>query len=227
LNKVTVFLPMRKGSQRIKNKNIKDFSRIKGGLSFIKISQLLKVESISRIVISTDDDEVKILAKSFNNDKIIIDERPEKLATSETSTDDLIEYIPTIIKSGIVLWTHVTSPFVDEFMYQNMIQSYFNNLGSHDSLMSVTKIQKFIWSDGEPLNYDKSKEKWPRTQTLAPIFEINSGVFLADIGIYKEFKDRIGSNPYLYKLDGKEAFDIDWEDDFEIAEILWSKYGGL
>ena len=157
MNKVTVFLPMRKGSQRIKNKNIRDFSGIKGGLSFIKISQLLKVESISRIVISTDDDEVKILAKSFNNDKIIIDERPEKLATSETSTDDLIEYIPTIIKSSVVLWTHVTSPFVDEFMYQNMIQSYFNNLDSHDSLMSVTKIQKFIWSDGEPLNYNKSK----------------------------------------------------------------------
>ena len=112
-------------------------------------------------------------------------------------------------------------------MYQNMIQSYFNNLGSHDSLMSVTKIQKFIWSSGEPLNYDKSKEKWPRTQTLAPIFEINSGVFLADIGIYKEFKDRVGSNPYLYKLDDKEAFDIDWEGDFDIAEILWSKYGRL
>ena len=72
MNKVTVFLPMRKGSQRIKNKNIRDFSGIKGGLSFIKISQLLKVESISKIVISTDDDEIKILAKSFNNDKIII-----------------------------------------------------------------------------------------------------------------------------------------------------------
>ena len=56
MNKVTVFLPMRKGSQRIKNKNIRDFSGIKGGLSFIKISQLLKVESISRIVISTDDE---------------------------------------------------------------------------------------------------------------------------------------------------------------------------
>jgi CMP-N-acetylneuraminic acid synthetase len=218
---------MRKGSDRVKNKNIRDFAGISGGLCFIKISQLLKVKYISKIIISTNDEDIKNLALSFNSDRLIIDERPEELATSETSTDDLIKYIPKIIKNGVVLWTHVTSPFVNEFLYQNMIQSYFNNLGSHDSLMSVTKIQKFIWSDGEPLNYDKSKEKWPRTQTLAPIFEINSGVFLADIDIYKEFKDRIGRNPCLYKLDGKEAFDIDWEDDFEIAEILWSKYGGL
>ncbi len=225
--KVTAFLPMRKGSQRVKNKNIKDFAGIKGGLTFIKISQLLKVKRIEKIIISTNDDEVKKIAKSFNNKRIIIDNRPEELATSITSTDDLIKYVPSIIEDGIVLWTHVTSPFVDDNIYNDCLDSYDTNIYKNDSLMSVTKVQKFFWDEKQPLNYDKSKEKWPRTQTIAPMFEINSGLFITDIEIYRNIHDRIGNSPILYQLEEKKAFDIDWKDDFEIAEILWEKYGKL
>jgi CMP-N-acetylneuraminic acid synthetase len=209
---------MRKGSQRVKNKNTKDFSCIKGGLTFIKISQLLKVESIYKIIISTNDRKVKDIALSFQSKKIILDDRAECLASSSTSTDDLIKYIPSIIKNEVVLWTHVTSPFVDENLYKRMIENYFKH---SDALMSVTKIQKFLWSNDRPMNYSKSKEKWPRTQTIEPIYEINSGAFIADIKIYQKLNDRIGNKPYLYELSVKQAFDIDWEEDFKMAEILW------
>ena len=227
MNKITVFLPMRKSSQRVKNKNIKDFAAIKGGLTFIKISQLLKVDLIDKIIVSTNDDEVKNIARSFNSSKIIIDDRPEYLADSSTSTDELINYVPTIVDSGIVLWTHVTSPFVNEKLYKNMIQFYLKNLEQYDSLMSVTKVQKFLWDDNGPINYDRKKEKWPRTQTIKPLYEVNSGAFIADIEVYKKYNDRMGQSPFLYELDEKEAFDIDWEVDFEIAEILWEKYGKI
>jgi CMP-N-acetylneuraminic acid synthetase len=224
---VIAFLPMRKGSQRVKNKNIKDFSNIKGGLTFIKITQLLKSKNISTIIVSTNDEEVKSIALSFNDERIIIDNRPEKLASSDTSTDDLIKYVLSIVKNDIVLWTHVTSPFVSEEFYDDMIKKYFENIGNYDSLMSVTKIQKFLWNNKKPINYDKSKEKWPRTQTLEPVYEVNSGAFIADIEVYKNLNDRVGKKPFLYELSEKKAFDIDWEDDFEIAEILWNKYGKL
>jgi CMP-N-acetylneuraminic acid synthetase len=223
LNKVIVFLPMRKGSQRVKNKNIKNFANIKGGLTFIKISQLLKTKLISKIIISTNDKEVKDIALSFKSDKIIIDDRPEYLASSSTSTDDLIKYIPSIINNATVLWTHVTSPFVDDKLYDDMIEKYFENIKTNDSLISVTKIQKFLWNISNPINYDKTIEKWPRTQTIEPIYEVNSGAFIADISVYKRMDDRIGKKPFLYELSSKEAFDIDWKDDFEIAEVLWSK----
>ncbi len=227
MNKVIAFLPCRQGSQRVKNKNIKPFSGIEKGLIYIKLTQLLKVEKIKQIVVSTNDIEVKRIAETFKNSKIIIDNRSEELASSETSTDDLIKYVPHIINSGIVLWTHVTSPFVDENIYNDMIEKYFENKDKVDSLMSVTKLQKFLWNNHEPINYDRSIEKWPRTQTIEPIYEINSGVFIANIDIYKTLEDRVGNKPYLYELSEKEAFDIDWEDDFDIAEVLWSKYGKI
>ena len=226
MSKVTVFLPMRKGSQRIKNKNIKDFAGVKGGLTFIKLSQLLNVENIENIIVSTDDKEVKEIANSFKSSKIIVDDRPTHLATSETSTDELIDYVPNIIESGTVLWTHVTSPFITEDIYNSAINHYFKNIDKNDSLMSVTKIQKFLWDKNKPITYDRKKEKWPRTQTIEPVYEINSGIFIANIDLYKKYNDRIGATPFMYELNEKESYDIDWEENFEIAEILWKKYNG-
>jgi len=227
VSRVVVFLPMRKGSQRVKNKNIKDFSGVEGGLTFIKISQLLKAKKIDKIIVSTNDEEVKNIALSFRDKKIVINDRPNHLASSATSTDSLIKYVPNIIENGVVLWTHVTSPFVNEKIYDDMIECYFNNLYKFDSLMSVTKIQKFIWGKEKPISYDKAREKWPRTQKIKPIYEINSGAFMADVEVYKSLNDRVGEKPFFYELSDKQAFDIDWQDDFDIAEILWNKYGKL
>jgi CMP-N-acetylneuraminic acid synthetase len=92
--------------------------------------------------------------------------------------------------------------------------------------MSVTEIQKFIWNEYGPITYDSNKEKWPRTQTLSPLYEINSGIFLADISTYQNQQNRIGKNPFFFKLDSKMALDIDWKDDFDIAEALWLKQHG-
>ena len=39
--------------------------------------------------------------------------------------------------------------------------------------------QKFIWKESEPINYNRNLEKWPKTQTIEPLWEVNSGIFLA------------------------------------------------
>ena len=65
-DKVTFFLPTRKGSERVKNKNTRTFAGIEGGILKIKIGQLLQVERVSSIVISTNDLETIAVAKSFN-----------------------------------------------------------------------------------------------------------------------------------------------------------------
>ena len=191
MNNIVAFLPMRKGSERVPNKNIKTFANINGGLAFIKIQQLLKVKAIDKIIVSTNDADVKKIASSFNSNKIVIINRSEDLSSSDTSTDDLIKYVPTIINSGVILWTHVTSPFIDNVMYDDMINSYLNNIHKYDSLMSVTMIRKFLWSNNKPINYDRSKEKWPKTQTIKPVYEVNSGAFIASIDIYRDLNDSV------------------------------------
>lgn len=223
--KITAFLPCRAGSERVPKKNTRPFAGIEGGLLKIKLQQLIDCTSIDNIVVSTNDDEVIRIASAISHNKINIDRRPEHLATSSTSTDDLVKYVPQIIKEGAVLWTHVTSPFVDENIYAKAIDIYNDCIkkGEYDSLMSVTALRTFIWDRRNAVNYDRKKEKWPRTQTIEPLFEIDSGMFIAGIDIYQNLQDRIGEKPFLFENSKIDSFDIDWEDDFFIAEAIYNK----
>lgn len=221
--RVNVFLPMRKGSERIFQKNTREFADVDGGLCKIKLDQLLKCKYVDKIIVSTNDPLVFKIIKKFNSDRILIIDRPEALGSSATSTDDLIQYVPQIMPDGFILWTHVTSPFLTAEVYDQIIQSFLDNFPEYDSLMTVTKIQKFLWDDTKPINYDRCTEKWPRTQTLKPIWEVNSGAFLASKEIYLKRKDRIGIKPYLFSLDADLALDIDWMSDFKMAETLFHR----
>ena len=85
---ITVFLPTRKGSERIKNKNTKKFAGIEGGLTKIKLNQLLKCKLIDKIILSTNDPEMINIGRKTSN-IIEIDERDNYLCRSETKTDEL------------------------------------------------------------------------------------------------------------------------------------------
>ena len=82
-------------------------------------------------------------------------------------------------------------------------------------------IKDFTGKKNNPINYDRNKLKWPFTQDIEPIIEINNAVFIADKSIYKKYSDRIGKNPYLLKTSKINSFDIDWETDFDIAEQIY------
>ena len=218
---VNVFLPMRAGSERVPEKNTRKFAGIDGGLCRIKLGQLLGCKLVKAIFVSTNDPNVMEISAKFKSKKIKVIKRPSLLASSSTSTDELIKYAAQIMPDGHILWTHVTSPFIHADVYDEIIKDYFRNLEQYDSLMTVSRIQKFIWNGDVPLNYNRAQEKWPRTQTLKPLWEINSGAFIASKKIYENELDRIGKTPYLKQISVDLAFDIDWLSDFKIAESLY------
>ena len=218
---ITAFLPCRKGSQRVPKKNIKPFADYKYGLLEIKLTQLHNTKKINRIIISTDDNEIIKFSENFGSSKIILHKRDSHLASNECSTDMLIAHAASLVPEGDILWTHVTSPFLNSQIYNNIIEKYYEILQiGYDSLMTVNTLKSFLWNDKGPINYDREVEKWPRTQTLKPIFEINSGAFMANKNTYLKTNDRIGVKSFMYKLNKLQGFDIDDKDDFEIAENI-------
>lgn len=220
---ITCFLPCRKGSERVPKKNIRPIAGYRFGLLEIKLNQLLSSRRIDRIILSTNDPDIIAYAQTVENPRLEIRKRADDLSSSSTSTDQLIEYAGTQVETGDLLWTHVTSPFLTARHYDEMIDVYQKSREEgFDSLMSVSELRGFLWDDTGPVNYDRDLEKWPRTQTLAPLYEINSAVFLAPVEIYRACQDRIGTKPYKYVLDKTEGFDIDWEDDFSLAEAMLS-----
>lgn len=221
---ISCFLPCRKGSERVPRKNVKPFSAFENGLIEIKLSQLIAAKKVDRIVLSTNDDEILEYALSLRSEKIHLHKRCDELSSSETSTDQLVGHALDLISDGHILWTHVTSPFITAACYDAIVERYEEILEQgFDSLMTTTLLHGFLWQDGKPMNYDRSIEKWPRTQTLKPVHEVNSGAFLASASVYHELKDRIGASPYLYALDKLVSHDIDWPEDFAVAESLYEK----
>lgn len=216
-----VFLPCRKGSQRIPQKNTRPFAGNEGGLLRIKLEELLKSTMIDEIILSSNDEEVLKIGESMHSEKIRVMRRPEDLCSSSTSTDDLINYVSGLIDEGTVIWTHVTSPFLKAETYDKMISLYYEHQKEYDSLMSVNKIQTFLWNKENSVNYNREVEKWPRTQTLEPLYEVNSGVFIADAEVYHQLHDRIGRHVQLFETSQLESIDIDWPEDFDFAEQLY------
>jgi CMP-N-acetylneuraminic acid synthetase len=220
---VKVFLPCRKGSERVHRKNIRPFGGNEYGLIEIKLRQLIQAEKVSAIYLSTNDSEILDYADSLNESKLHIHQRKDSLATSQTSTDALIGHAVELIEEGDILWTHVTSPFMTAQHYNHTIEKYYEALElGFDSLMTTNIIHGFIWDKDGPVNYNKDLEKWPRTQTIKPLYEVNSAAFLANADIYRDLDDRIGRHPYLYPLGKIQGLDIDWEDDFKVAEAIFS-----
>jgi CMP-N-acetylneuraminic acid synthetase len=62
--KITAVIPIRKGSQRVPNKNFKEFYKGKNLLE-LKIENLLQIQLIDEIVVNTDSEDAIQIAKKY------------------------------------------------------------------------------------------------------------------------------------------------------------------
>lgn len=225
MNRIAFFLPTRKGSERVQNKNTRTFAGIKGGLIENKIKQLLNTRNIDEIILSTNDETCIEIADKYTSDvRLKIIPRPEELCLSSTNLQDLICYVPTITDAEHILWGHVTTPMANAKEYDKGIELYLSKLSNgYDSLVGVTELKNFLLNKQGRLINNNTDIPWPRTQDLEPLYEINHTMFLAKREVYTEQKNRIGKKPLLHVMDEIHSFDIDWEDDFTIAEMLYKK----
>jgi len=211
------FIPCRAGSERVINKNTRPFASYEKGLLELKLQQMANVPELDKIIVSSNDPKVLEFVESFRavDRRFIPLERPEKYGNSATSMEEFTNYIANMEDEGIIFWTHVTHPFLSSEYYSKIISKYKDiSKNGYDSLVTVTRIYKFIWSQNGPFNYDTKHEKWPRSQDLDPLFEINHGVYMLPFSVMRSAKDRIGKSPFLFDLPENIAMDVDWEDQF-------------
>lgn len=91
----------------------------------------------------------------------------------------------------------------------------------YDSLVGVTEIKNFLLNKNGKLVNNTTDIPWPRTQDLEAFYEINHTMFIAKREVYTKLKNRLGEKFLLHVMDEIHSKDIDWEDDFTIAEIMY------
>ena len=127
------------------------------------------------------------------------------------------------VEADHYLQTHSTNPLLRTETISSAIELFLDNSSSYDSLFSVTKIQVRLWDQHtRAINHDPSILL--RTQDLNPVYEENSCLYIFTRSSLETQQNRIGERPMMFEIDRVEAWDIDVELDFTIAEFLHSKY---
>jgi len=213
--KVVALVPMKKHSERIKEKN---FRLLLGRPLFHYI--LITLDStpiVDEIYINTDSDRISTEAVKISK-KIRIIERPPELRGDFVSMNKIIEYDLTQTEADIYLQTHATNPLLRSETIEKAIRVFLKQ-ENKDSLFSVTRHQKrFYFKDGRSINHDP--DNLIRTQDLEPIYEENSVLYIFTKESFAKRKRRIGENPIMFETPLLESIDIDDEVSFRIAEII-------
>jgi len=218
--KILALLPMKGNSERVVNKNLKNFNGFP--LYHRVMKTLIASKYIEKIIVNTDSEKIKNdVLLNFKNDVIVID-RPESIIGDFVSMNEIIKYDISCVDADYYIQTHSTNPLLRTKSIDQAIELMFSSEEnkSNDSVFSVTKLQTRLYDiKGTPYNHDPNILL--RTQDLKPLFEENSNFY---IFTKKSFSNagnkRIGVRPFMFEIDKIEAIDIDEPQDFIIAEAL-------
>jgi CMP-N-acetylneuraminic acid synthetase len=216
--KMIALLPMKAHSERVPNKNMRDFSG--SPLYHAVMKSLLGSRYISHVVINTDSEKIRDDALRNFKDSVIVHDRPSQLCGDFVSMNDIIGYDIEQLKGDLFLQTHSTNPLLKSATIDRAVEKYFDVISKgYDSLFSVTRLRTRLYDkDGNPINHNT--EELLRTQDLPPVYEENSCLYLFSRRSFELKKGRIGNMPFLFEIPREEAVDIDEEIDFRFAEIL-------
>lgn len=219
---ILAIIPARSGSKGIKRKNVK---LLKGKpLVAYSIEAGLNSKYVTRTVVSTEDEEIKEISKSFGAEVIT---RPKELAQDETKTAPVMlhalkELEKTGYKPDFVVLLQPTCPLRDGKYIDQAFEFFFKNKEADSCFSGYTLDTTHAkWSIGKsgkltPL-YDFHKR--PRRQDEAEHYEMireNGAFYALSYENFMRFGDFLGNNPCVYLSDF--MVDIDFEKDFDEVE---------
>ena len=218
--KITAVIPVRKGSQRVKDKNLRPFAGT--SLLEVKIKTLLQVPEIDEIVVNTNSEAaIEFVEEEFAGTKVKYHRREEYYASSQCSGSEFFRHLGEVTDTDIFIYAPCTSPFIKPETISSCIKKYLEDNGEHDCVSTVSAVKEFLWRDGRAINYDPLNA--PNSQDLPDIVALNFGTTVVKKEDLVNNHNIIGKKPDFVLTSDIEAVDIDTPLDFFIAEQLYKK----
>ena len=242
MSSLTILIPARSGSTRVKNKNLQKIGKMSLLEKKIKICKSLK---IGKVVVSTN--SKKIAKLSINLGAEIPFLRPEKYSTAKASTvATILHYLRFLKNKNKKIPTYlailpVTNPFLE---YKTILSAYKKicrnkNMNSiiaytdaNDHPFTFVKIKKkllfniFKYEGSVYSDYERTQD-WPKAYIGSAALKITKSSFFLKylneksplFGIKTfDLKKTIG-----LKISKKESFDINDKNDLLYAEKFLNK----
>jgi regulator of RNase E activity RraA/CMP-N-acetylneuraminic acid synthetase len=211
--KVVAFLPAKGSSERIQNKN----TQILDGkpLFLRQLEKLVKYDFIDEVYLDTESEEIIDLA-SVVNCKVL--KRDPALASNKTDGHQLFYNEVKQVEADIYIQILCTSPFIKGDTIQHGIEILKNSV-EYDSVVLVRKDKQYTWNpETIQTNYDLNNI--PNSNTLPDTIIETMGLYIVKKEAAYGLKKRIGNKPYLLEAKAIEAIDVNYLDEFELANFI-------
>lgn len=210
--KIAIFLPAKGTSSRIKSKNLE---LMDGKPLFLHtLEKIYFANCFDEVWLDTESNEVIDAANHLS--KIHILKRDKNLADNRTDGHRLFLNEVNHTQADIIIQILGTSPFI-EIETINKAIDILKNDTKYDSVVMVNEQKIYTWSDGRP---DYNLYNIPNSGDL-------EGTIIETMGLYVVRRDaalktgrRIGERPYLLNCKPIEAIDVNWPEDFELANKI-------
>ena len=213
-------IPARGGSKGIPRKNIKPFNS--KPLIYWSIKIALESNKVDRVIVSTEDEEIADVARSFSAEVPFI--RPKKYAMDNSSgLEPIMHALETIPNVNDVLVLQPTSPLrrledIDGIFDQ---RSKFNS----DSAVSLTLSKKpcdifFQLDKNMKIFSNKKTLSFKPRQEYQKRFYLNGALYLSTKESIFKNKSLVTTDTVGYIMPEQYSIDIDTSFDWMIAEFL-------
>jgi CMP-N-acetylneuraminic acid synthetase len=215
--RIVALVPMRHHSERVPGKNYRSFGR--QPLYRHIVHSLLACPLINEVAIDTDSPLImQDVAEQFPQVRLI--ERPAHLTAGTIPMNDVLLHDVIQVEADYYLQTHSTNPLLRTKTISRSIECFLQQYPTYDSLFSVTRIHSRIWDTvGRAVNHNPAILL--RSQDLPPLYQENSCLYIFTASTLRSRHNRVGERPLMFEIDPAEAWDIDEESDFRIAELLY------
>jgi len=211
-------IPARGGSKRLPGKNLQDLN----GKPLISwtIEACLKSQYIDQVCVTSDDDDILNIAKSYKVNPI---KRPKELSGDlSTSYEAIIHALKFSDQFDCIFLAQPTSPLRNEFHIDDAINFFFEKRA--DSVVGVSKVgHSPLWSN--TLKDDLSMRDFLDesiinigSQNLPNYYRINGAIYIVKTDVLLRVKSfLLEKGAVAYVMDRDSSIDIDHKQDFIIA----------
>jgi CMP-N-acetylneuraminic acid synthetase len=224
--KVLVIIPARGGSKGVPKKNLKilgDQPLIAHAIACAKASK-----KTTRIIVSTDSEEIAEVSKQFGSEVIL---RPEDLATDTSNVVTAVIHVYQELKEDfdVIVLLQPTSPLRTAQDLDNII-TLFEKDNTTDGVISVVPMddmhpaRMYNLGDNDALIPFLTEDETARRQDLQPVYYRNGCFYAVKTAAFFKENSFMVANKKAYVMNAEWLANIDTPRDFKIAEILYQDW---